>query len=190
MTGLSACATTTPPSAPENQNQPWSMRAQTLSALTAWDIRAAIAFRTDSDAESANLDWQQNNQDYTMLVSGPLGTTAFKLTGSEQGITLDTAQGKHFSAPTPEALLLQQTGWQLPVSSLYYWIRGLPAPNLPAQKQFDAFHHLTQLQQANWTIHYLAYTSVNHLDLPSKITLSNPQHLQIKIVIHAWQSNL
>lgn len=184
---LASCATFAPPQQPA-QNQPiaWSTRAQTLSNLTHWDIKGLVAVRTQADAWSADLSWQQNRGTYTFSFFGPLGTSSFKLSGYPGLVTLETADGKNYSAPQPDILLAQQTGWKLPVSNLYYWVRGLPAPGRITQKQFDAYHHVILLQQHGWTVRYLRYNSVNGIDLPSKIFLEYPT-ITVKIIISEWQ---
>jgi outer membrane lipoprotein LolB len=191
--GLTGCATVTSPS---KQQAPvvhaeaptWGNRVEVLSNIQDWDLSALIAIRANAtrDAGSANMKWKQSKQDYNILLFGPLGSNAVKLAGRPGKVSLETADGKTFNAATPEALLQQQSGWRLPVSNLYYWIRGLPVPNVPAQKSFDADHHLTELAQQGWTIRYERYKAVGQIDLPAKILLANAQ-VNVKIVIKNWQ---
>ena len=183
---LTGCATTQKNPTAQNENIPWDNRVQTLSGIVDFDLKSMIAIRNQADAGSASLQWQQQNQRYHILIFGPLGTGSYELTGEPGKVELATSSGKRFYATSPESLLMQQTGWQLPVSNLYYWIRGLPVPNVPAEKNFDAYHHLILLKQQNWIIHYLNYTSVNHIDLPQKIFLENPR-INVKIVVNQWQ---
>lgn len=184
---LTSCATTPASTAPQNNTQDWGSRAHSLSEIQQWNLKALIAIRNMAKNENvtANLQWQQSARHYTILLFGPLGSGTAKLTGAPGNVKLETSDGKTFSAPTPERLLTQQTNWDLPVSNLYYWIRGLPVPNLPAEKQFDAYHHLTELQQQGWKVQFLSYTSTNQIDVPSKIFLFNPQ-MNVKIVIKEW----
>lgn len=183
---LASCATTPSAIAPQNQTVSWDNRVQTLSDIQNWDLKALIAIRTQADAESASLSWQQNKQNYTLNLFGPLGSNAFLLKGTPSKVTLQNPKGQTFSAVTPELLLAQQTGWQLPVSYLQYWIRGLPVPNLPAEKHFDAYNHLSELTQQGWKVQFLRYTSTSHVDLPSKIFINSP-NLSVKIIISRWQ---
>ena len=96
------------------------------------------------------------------------------------------ADGKKVNAASPEALLSQQTGYRLPVSNLYYWIRGLPVPNMSAKKRLDSENKLTELNQAGWFIQFLGYQQKGGVEMPDKIFLSN-QTMTVKIVIHQWQ---
>lgn len=186
---LASCSTISPQknAPPANQPQSWDDRVQTLSDIQTWDLKGLIAIRnsTKHDDLTANLQWHQSHQDYQLLLFGPLGAGGITLKGSPTLVTLQTANGQTFHAASPEILLAQQTNWQLPVSNLFYWVRGLPVPNMPAQKQFDAFHHLTLLQQQGWQIQYLSYISLNRIDVPNKIILTNPDFF-VKIIIKQW----
>lgn len=170
----------------QNKYATWSNRAKTLNQIHTWNLTGLIAIRERNNAWSANLQWQQQQQNYHIRLFGPLGTHTYELSGDASHVILATPEGKQFSATTPEELLAQQLGWRIPVSYLLYWVRGLPAPTLVAEKSFDTYHHLTELKQAGWTIHYLRYTSANHIDMPSKIFLDNTK-LNVKIIVNKWQ---
>jgi outer membrane lipoprotein LolB len=186
---LTSCATLTSQrqQAPAVQapSPSWEKHVQTVSDIKTWDLKAQIAIRQEPKAWSASLQWQQQQQNYHIALFGPLGTHAYELTGQPGKVQLAGANGKTFTASTPEQLLLEQSGSELPVSNLYYWIRGIPVPNMPAQKQFDASNRLISLQQQGWTIHYLGYTTVNSIDVPDKVFLNN-QQLSVKIAINQW----
>lgn len=185
---LGGCSTVKEASQPaQNKTTTWDNRVGVLSNIQSWNIEGMIAIRNQvkNDSGSANLKWQQNKQNYTMLFYGPMGAGSQKLTGGPGKVLLEMADGKKATAASPEALLASQTGWRLPVSSLYYWVRGLPVPDLPAEKKFDTFNHVTQLSQQGWLIQYLRYTSVNRIDVPTKIMLVNPQ-MSVKMIISQW----
>lgn len=185
---LSGCSTVKEAGAPpQNKSMNWTNREDALARIQSWNIEGMIAVRNQAknDSGSANLKWQQNRQYYTMLFYGPMGAGSQKLTGGPGKVVLEMADGKKVTAKSPEALLASQTGWRLPVSSMYYWIRGLPVPNLPAEKKFDTFNHITQLNQQGWMIQYLRYTSINQVDMPTKIVLINPE-MNVKMIISQW----
>lgn len=183
---LTGCTSLSPPAVKENANIAWDNRLEDLAALKNWNVKGQVAIRSKQDSVSASLKWQQKQENYTILMWGPLGSYSYELNGQPGKVELITAEGKHFSASNPEALLAKQVGWQVPVSSLYYWIRGIPVPSVSAVKKWDAQHHLILLKQQGWTVQYLNYTSVNRLDLPSKILLTNPQWT-VKVFISQWQ---
>ena len=185
---LAGCATVREQPALLNQPISWQERSMMLAQLHNWNISAIMAIQTHTGTEggTANLKWQQYNQNYNLLLYGPLGADAVKITGQPGHVSLETADGKKFTAATPELLLAQQTGWRLPVSDLYYWIRGLPTKGPSSAMQFDLSHRLTHLDQAGWTIDFLRYSTVNQMDLPTKLTLAT-KDIKVKIIINQWQ---
>jgi outer membrane lipoprotein LolB len=188
---LTSCATVTskqPLPKAQTDIPTWGNRVEVLSNIEDWDLNALIAIRANAtrDAGSANMSWKQSKQDYSILLMGPLGSNAVKLTGKPGRVSLETADGKIYHAATPEALLFQQSGWNLPVSNLYYWIRGLPVPNMLAQKSFDAENHLSELTQEGWIIKYLHYKTIGRVGMPDKMVLANAK-VNVKIVIKSWE---
>lgn len=186
--GLAGCASLPheKPSAPEKPPISSDNRIGVLSNIQTWDLKGLIAIRNSRDAWSATWQWHQDKRNYTIGLQGPVGSNSVQLTGTPGSVLLETGDGKKFTSTSPESLLEKQLGWRLPVSSLYYWIRGLPVPNVPAQKALDAKGRLSVLAQQGWRIEYSRYLSVNGVDLPGKMTLNNAT-LNVKLVIKQWQ---
>jgi outer membrane lipoprotein LolB len=182
---LNGCTTLSSQVPAGNQTVSWEERSKELASITNWELKAAVGIHAGQSAESGSLQWTQNGGEYSLLMFGPLGANTFLLTGTPEQVELTTPQGKKLYAQSADVLLAKETGWNLPVSDLAYWIRGLPAPGSPAKKQLDAFNHITLLQQKGWKIQYLRYSSTNQIDLPTKILLEYP-HLNVKIVINNW----
>ncbi|MBL4647973.1 MAG: outer membrane lipoprotein LolB, partial [Gammaproteobacteria bacterium] len=159
--------------APEGQlrNMPWPQRQQQLLHIQQWQVRGAIAIHNGQQAQSANLFLQQKKRQYRLQIFGPLGMGRIILEGDNKKVSLQANNGHIFTAHNAEMLLQQQLGWTLPVSNLYYWLRGLPAPHVAATLHFDSYQHLQFLQQQGWMIHYVLYSDVHGIDLPSKIVM-------------------
>jgi outer membrane lipoprotein LolB len=181
---LTGCATLPASQSALNQHMSWPARQAQLKQLTSWHIAGATAIQTPQQALSASMTWQQQQQHYQIALFGPLGAGRVSLSGGPGNVTL-LANGKQYTAQSPEIIMQEVLGWQLPVNNLFYWVRGLPAPHLPSTPRFDAFHHLTQLRQQGWKIDYLRYTTVNNVDLPSLIKLQHAD-LIVKMVISHW----
>lgn len=182
---LTACATMPAKQAARNQNLTWPQRQAQLQTIKDWQLTGALAYRTPNGGQSASLVWHQAQKKYQINVFGPLGVGRTNLQGILNKNVVLTRDGKTFTARTPEVLMQQQLGWHLPISNLYYWVRGLPAPDITKSIQFDEFHHITNLIQQGWTISYERYTAVNGIDLPSKFTLQHG-NLIVKVVISKW----
>lgn len=185
---LQSCATTPPAAAPPSSGPslPWQARQQRLNEFNAWQLNGKMALQSSRESGSALLTWQENRRHYTISLFGPLGISGLKLIGQPGKITLITPEGKQAMANSPEDLLANVWGFNLPVSNLYYWIRGLPAPGPLARQTFDAGHRLTALEQQGWQIQFLNYTKTGSLELPNKIFISSAA-LKIKIFIAEWK---
>ncbi len=187
ITSLAGCMSPKPAStAAENKTITWSQRKQDLQQITRWQANGAIAIRDQQQAQSASVKWQQQSQStFAIRLFGPLGVGNTIIIGKPGNVTLTTPENKTYTATSSEALLQQQTGWQLPISNLYYWVRGLPAPGSKPQMKLDPYNHLRTLQQSGWNILYQRYTAVKGKDLPSKITMTNGP-ITAKLIINRW----
>lgn len=186
---LTGCATTpiqpttpTPPSAPT-----WEKRKAELAQIQNWQVNGKIAVQTANDSSSANVDWTQRQGNYVISLYGPLGAQGFKLTGQNGVVTLETNDGKHFTANSPEQLLAERWRFHLPVSNLKYWIRGLPVPGLSAKTAFDNENRLTSLVQQGWRIEYGSYTKASNHELPQRMTITG-DNLKVKVAISTWHA--
>lgn len=185
FTGLSGCSSI---SAPESTptSAPWKERLTSLSRIQDWNVNGKIAVQTTNDSGSATIDWAQRNSRFNIALSAPLGAGGLTLTGQPGLVTLIMSDGKRYTAKSPEQLLAERWGWQLPVSNLNYWIRGLPSPRSTYNGHFDMYNRLSSLEQDGWSIQYLGYTNVGSIELPNRITMSSAA-LKTKVVIHHWR---
>ena len=183
VTGCSTVSTL--PEAPAKQIS-WKDREARLSRINSWKLSGKIAVETAKDSGSATVDWSQQRQQFTISLLGPLGSGGLTLNGRPGLVTLQSSDGKTYQASNAQELLARTWGWNLPVSYLNYWIRGLPVPGISQQSQFDPYQRLSLLVQQGWQVQYLSYTNVGSVDLPSKITITSNQ-LKTKIVVYDWQ---
>ena len=182
---LGGCATLPAERAASDQFLSWQQRVNQLQAIEAWQLDGVIGISIPHQAWSGSIHWQQAQSSFSFDLFGPLGVGSVSLISQPGHSQLETASGQKLTASSPDELLFKATGWRLPISYLYYWVRGLPLPGFSAKTQFDQFNHLIKLQQRGWDIQYLRYTSINGIDVPSKIFLQY-QTLKVRMVISRW----
>lgn len=170
----------------EDQAASWKKHLAFINGIRQWQLNGKLGIRTPEDSNSAYINWQQQHKTYTILLSGPLGQSIAKLEGEPGHVELNTADHGRYFANTPEQLLLNQLGWQLPVSNLKYWIRGVPAPQGNQTMSLNPQGLLAQLKQSGWTIHYDRYQQVGNTWLPGKVRFFSKQ-LKLTFVIKDWQ---
>lgn len=158
---------------------------QQLQALDSWRVAGKIGLRQNGRGTSAQVNWQQAQDQYTLRLSGPLGIGTVLVEGDARGVTVHNKDGV-FEAPSPEQLLLDLTGWQIPITALRYWARGLPAPDMPIVQQHIDQGRLASLDQGGWNIEYRDYAMVDGLWLPAKMLMSRPE-TQLTLLYKTWQ---
>ncbi len=162
------------------------LRESQLAALTSWQLDGRISLVTEEEAWSGQLYWEQNAaSDYFIQFSAPSGQGAMQLFGGDNGVELRMANGKSYQARDAETLLRQETNWELPIESLWYWIRGLPDPELPVKTTLDQQGLIQGLQQNDWHIQYKRYQQYDDYYFPRKIVIQH-QDMKVRLIVTQW----
>ncbi|WP_049722346.1 lipoprotein insertase outer membrane protein LolB [Gilvimarinus polysaccharolyticus] len=176
------------PAAPVDQQA----HEQRVRAINQWQLQAKAGLRSPAQNGSARLDWQQTPDNFQISLSGPLGQGRVELNGNSEGVTLTQPDSAPLHSASAEALLYEQTGWELPVSLLTDWLLGLPALTLPIDNLTrDDNGLLSTLSQAGWQLSYANYQAVETVFLPSRLIasrkLDNDQELRLVIAVYDWR---
>lgn len=166
---LAACATSPRMDAPINDD--WAQRLEVLEALTLWEFTGRIGVRDDRESHSSRIRWQQRGDDYVINLWGTLNAGATEITGEPGRVVLQQEGKDPLTADTPEQLVYEQLGYELPVAQLSYWIKGIPAPGASSEPAFDIDNRLISLQQSGWQVEYLGYTNYQTESLPTRIRI-------------------
>lgn len=189
---LAGCASTPPTPVPAPVASPkltWQSRQVQLNAVHAWQLSGRVSVSNEDEAWQLNVIWQQQADNYEIRLSGPFGMGKVRLEGSEDGVFLYDSDGHAYYAQEPDSLLLEHTGVFMPISSLYYWIRGLPDPATGGIQipQLDTWGRLTHLRQDGWSVDLKRYARVDKLQLPDKLFIRNDQGIEVRVVIDQWE---
>lgn len=166
---LAACATSPRMDAPINDD--WAQRMEVLEAMTLWEFTGRIGVRDDRESHSSRIRWQQRGDDYIINLWGTLNAGATEITGEPGRVVLQQEGKDPLIADTPEQLVYEQLGYELPVAQLSYWIKGIPAPGASSETAFDIDNRLISLQQSGWQVEYLGYTNYETESLPTRIRI-------------------
>ena len=186
---LAGCAGLLPQeSLDQSQGNPalWQQHRQQVAQIDGWQISGKVGIRAPQDSGSGTLFWLQRQDYFDIRLSGPLGRGAARLTGHPGQVVLEVANQGRFEAQSPETLLEEQLGWQLPVSHLVWWVRGLPAPGSKSRLTLSGDSRLASLDQDGWNVEYLSYIQQNGYWLPERLKLHG-QNLDVTLVVKDWQ---
>jgi outer membrane lipoprotein LolB len=185
---LAGCAGFTSKESVQGQGNPaaWEAHKQQIGGIDGWQISGKIGIRAPSDSGSATLFWLQRQDYFDIRLAGPLAVGSARISGRTNDVVLDLSTQGSFTSNSAEDLLEKGLGWRLPLTQLFWWVRGLPAPDSPSQVSLDNDSQLNRLEQDGWQIQYLSYIEQDGYSLPERIKLQG-QDLQVTLVIKDWQ---
>ena len=185
---LAGCAGLTSNESVQGQGDPaaWTAHKQQIEAIDGWQINGKIGIRSPADSGSATLFWLQRQGYFDIRLAGPLAVGSARLSGHTDDVVLDLSSQGRFHATSAEELLEKGLGWRLPLTHLFWWIRGLPAADSRSQVTLDSASRLNRLVQDGWDIQYLSYIEQDGFSLPERIKLQG-HDLQVTLVIKDWQ---
>lgn len=149
-----------------------------------WQMKGKLGIWTAETQEGAQLNWLQCGNTYQIRLSGPLGMGAVIIDGDQDEVTLSQPGKTEWTEETPEDLM-EKIGWNLPVSSLFHWLRMRPHPEYEFSEERDGGDRLESLSQQGWLVEYQRYQSSETNALPSLIQIKDAD-LRAKFIISDW----
>ena len=149
-------------------------------------MQGKVAWRSPEERGSAALSWYQQQQDYLLLLTGPLGRGAVELRGDAGGVTL-TTDDRLYAATTPEVLLYDLLGLQLPVGPARWWVRGQLAPGEGGVTRWDEARRPLEISQRGWIIRYDDWTEVDGFVLPARLEMLRDD-VSLRFIIGRWNT--
>jgi outer membrane lipoprotein LolB len=152
---------------------------QALYYLEPWSLDGRVALTGTQDSWTADLAWSHRRDDEQISLSGPLGQGMVKIHLSGETVTVAEGSGKVESSGDPEGFINQRLGMFVPVTSLRYWVLGVPEPELDFEESDKGF------TQAGWTVAFQAMQQVGQWLLPRKMSVANDR-VKLKLIINEW----
>ncbi len=197
---VTACTTvgtqkTPPPAVVETVSaeaaQAEAARVAALHAQPDWAFQGRVAVSKGKDGGSGRIDWKQEGRRYVVELSAPVTRQSWKLTGdthSEAG-RLDGLAGGTRDGEDAQQLLLEATGWDIPVNQLPEWIRGLVAGDAagPERVERDGEGRPRRMQQMGWQVQYLDWypAEAGRPALPRRIEASSGD-AKVRLLVDQW----
>ncbi len=168
----------------ETARQAW------LQAHPQWSFQGRVAISKDRNGGSGRIDWQQDGPRYRVQLSAPVTRQSWVLTGDTTtgAGRLEGLDGGPRSGPDAEQVLLDATGWTIPVNQMPDWVRALRIADAGAQRvDLDAAGRPRTVQQDGWTIEFLAWApaSDGQPELPQRIEAHNGS-AKVRLLVDQW----
>lgn len=163
----------------------WQLHRDRLEQLQHWQLTGRLNLRVPGESGTMSIDWQQQQEHYSLLLDGPLGTFIARVNGSDNGVSVTVSNETRYGT-SPEDLLYTLTGWQFPVSYLKHWVVGLPAPGGDARITLNNEGYPERVEQSGWDIVYRKRSSTNGLYLPTRLTISSGD-VRLSLIVSNWR---
>jgi len=154
-------------------------------------LEGKVAWVHPEGRGNANLTWRQNGEDFSLLLTGPLGQGAVRLEQDADGVRLETPEGPHY-ADHADTLLADALGFTIPVAQARWWVLGLPAPAEVAGAVRihgrDEHDRPVDLEQDGWRIAWSDRRLVEGRAMPRRVQLERAG-TRLTLVVGAWTLN-
>ena len=160
-----------------------------LLAISDWQSRGRMAFRSETENISASFRWVQNGDDFEYILTNTLGIRLLSITYKDSVATIVT-DGKTYTGTDPEHLAFQVSGWRIPILSLRFWVRGLARrDDLIKRDTSGLLREITPSGSLNqWQATFSEFQQVDDLVLPRQMELNQPlSNVQIRLRINRWE---
>jgi len=184
LVALAGCRTAPPvlPAGPA-----WEVRKPQLQARSHFTLKGRVAVAAGADGFNANLNWTQDGERSQLTLEGPLGVGGAQITASGAQLSVVTSRGQRLDSDAARAELTTRLGFDPPLSSLRYWVLGVPDPTQPASESLDPLQQrLSSLTQSGWHIDYQAYAPSGGESLPARLTLQRDA-VRVRLLVDEWQ---
>lgn len=198
---VSACTSvgtqkTAPPAVVETVSaeaaQAEATRVAALQAQPDWAFQGRVAVSKGKDGGSGRIDWKQEGRRYVVELSAPVTRQSWKLSGDAHsgGGRLEGLSGGPREGEDAQHLLLEATGWDIPVNQLPEWIRGLVAAGTGDGAQAierDGEGRPRRMQQMGWQVQYLDWypAGAGRPAVPRRIEASRGD-AKVRLLVDQW----
>ena len=180
---LAACAPRSPRPAAVADPAAQQAREAALAARPDWGFRGRVAISQGENGGNAGIRWRQRGADFDIELNAPITRQSWRLASRAGRVTLAGLEGGERSGSDAEALLLEATGWRIPVAAMASWARGARGQG-SAEFSSDPAGRPATLLQDGWAIEYRGWFA-GEPALPQRV-FARQGEASVRLVVEAW----
>ncbi len=145
-----------------------------------WQMHGRIVIKSN-EVFSAKIQWQHQDNEDKLKLSGLLGLGAVLIDLNESGVTLNLGDGKPRFSSQVDEYIAQQIGFKVPITGFRQWILGRYLADEPVVLYVDGF------EQMGWRVIYKQYMrNATHVVMPHKLEIVKDK-IKLKLVVDQWK---
>ncbi len=162
-------------------------REHLLGAQADWGLDGRFAASDGRHGGSGSLSWRQDGQHYHFTLRAPITGKSVQLDGGPDGAILSGVGKQPLAGRSAGQVLNEEFGWDVPVTELAWWVRGLRAPGRAAILTFGANGLPATLDQDGWHVDYRDWYAERNPPLPRKVYASRDPYT-VRVLVENWQA--
>lgn len=160
-----------------------SAREAALAGQADWTMAGRLSVSAQGDGGSGRIEWQQRGADFEIRLSAPVTRKSWRLLSQGGQATIEGLEGGPRTGSDAEALLLEATGWRIPVGALGEWARGARARG-PATIEFTPAGLPALISQQGWQVEYREWDDAEPAR-PRRV-FARQGEATVRLVVEAW----
>jgi outer membrane lipoprotein LolB len=139
-----------------------------------WRLVGKLGVRSPDYNGSVTMDWQHSVDHFEISLTGALGVSVAEIEGDQSLVHITL--GDEPTRTLPLHGVYDQTGYELPLVHMIYWVRGVPNP------AYVSIEHETGFYQAGWRVEYQVFEAL----MPRKIRFTRDT-TKLTLIIRTWE---
>ncbi|MGL6290437.1 MAG: outer membrane lipoprotein LolB [Silanimonas sp.] len=161
-------------------------REAAMDERAGWQLKGRMAVARGDDGGTLNVDWVQWGSAFTITLAAPVTGRQWRLTGTPNGATLEGLEGGPRQGADAESLLIEATGWRLPVAQMPDWVRGRRGAGPVEALAVDAEGRPVGFRQGGWTLVYRDWWP-GEPPLPRRV-FAETDGASVRLVVSSWNT--
>ncbi|PZO06125.1 MAG: outer membrane lipoprotein LolB [Lysobacteraceae bacterium] len=158
-------------------------REAALAGQANWTMAGRLSVSADGEGGNGRIEWRQRGGDFEIRLSAPVTRKSWRLLSVDGQVALEGLEGGTRAGADAETLLMEATGWRIPLAALGAWARGARASG-PATVEFTPEGLPALIVQQGWQVEYREWDAADPAR-PRRV-FARQGESTVRLVVDTW----